>query len=154
MNILEKYRVLQERKTNSGEQRIFKVSCHSENIKMKYLYIFILLAFVSTFSCTKNLCACDPGSDGFFMATVMETSNLDCGRPSITIDGADAAAVRQLTGATMDTYVVDRLPANLNVASKKLYVHIGTLTPSEDFMCTTLGITYPHLKVVHAIERN
>ena len=121
---------------------------------MKYLYIFILLAFVSVFSCTRRLCACDPASDAFFKAVVMETSNLDCSRPSITIDPADAAAVRQITGGNMDTYVVDQLPANLNVASKKLYVHISTLPPSEDFMCTAVGITYPHLKVIHAIERN
>lgn len=121
---------------------------------MRYLYLVILLSFLSIFSCSRKLCACDPASDTFFKAVVAQTSNPDCSRPSITIDPADAAAVRQITGASMDTYVVDQLSSALNIAGKKLYVHIGNLPPAEDFACTTQGPTFPHLKILHATERN
>jgi hypothetical protein len=54
----------------------------------------------------------------------------------------------------MDTYVVDQLSSALNIAGKKLYVHISNLPPAEDFACTTQGPTFPHLKILHATERN
>jgi hypothetical protein len=121
---------------------------------MKYIIIVIASLLVANLACVKRICGCEPIPVLPFKAVVVETSNIDCGRPTIRVENEDAAAVRQITGSNGDTYVVDQLPASLNILDQKLNIAVRKLEPSEDFACTMLGVTYDHIKILQVTERN
>lgn len=121
---------------------------------MRNIVVGLLVIFLSFFSCSRRLCACDPAVPPHIKAVVLESNNIDCLRPVIKIDAADVAEVSRITGVSADTYVVSQLPDNLKSAGQKLYIEIGIFAAGEDFACTNLGPSYAHLKVVTAIHRN
>ena len=58
-----------------------------------------------------------------------------------------------VTGAENLTYVGQTLNSTLNVTGQKLYVSVTKIPASEDFACNTMGLTYPHLKILDAKAR-
>lgn len=120
---------------------------------MKKVSIVLLLFFVSFFSCTKNLCSCDPAPKNEFKAVVIEQNNLDCQRPLIQIEFSDTAFFRAATGLSGDLFVVNQLPPALKINGQKLFISPGRFGVGEDFTCTTIGPTYTHLKIITAIAR-
>ncbi len=120
---------------------------------MKKLSAAILLFYFSFFSCTKPLCGCTP-IPPFIKAVVIQDNNIDCQRPLISIDVTDTAYFRSITGLSGDTFVASQLPPALKLNGQKLYITPGSFASGEDFACTTLGLTYPHVKIVTAVARN
>jgi hypothetical protein len=92
------------------------------------------------------------GSHCSLKATVIQTSNIDCNRPLLVFE--DTVALRQLTGFTGSVFIASALPPELNILNKHLWVCAGKLTGQEDFACTLMGQSYPHVKIVYARERN
>jgi len=121
---------------------------------MKMKIVAIGLLFVSFFSCTKRLCSCDPVPKITVKAVVLNVSDISCGRPLLEIDVSDTALLRAGTGLEGMYFVANQLPASLQVNNQKLYIDAEALKPSEDFACTAIGTTYPHIKVVSARSRN
>jgi len=121
---------------------------------MKMKLIGILLFLVSFLSCTKRLCSCDPVPKITVKAVVINSSDISCGRPLLEIDPSDTAILRMGTGLEGSFFVANTLTAGLNVNNQKLYVEVAALKPAEDFACTAIGTTYPHIKVNSARARN
>jgi hypothetical protein len=120
---------------------------------MKNGILFLALFFASFFSCSKRLCGCDPDAPPIVKAVVVEENNIDCNRPLVVIEHTDTAYIRNLTGHRGDTFVASQLPAALKLAGQKLYISPAVFASGEDFFCTTIGPSYPHLKIVTATAR-
>lgn len=121
---------------------------------MKFLITGVLLFFFSFFSCTKRLCACDPVVELNVKAVVADVSDLSCGRPLLDIDPSDTALLKQATGMDGARFVANDLPAALKINNQKLFISVAVLQPAEEFACTAIGVTYPHIKVLNARVRN
>ncbi len=121
---------------------------------MKMKIVAIALLFISFFSCTKRLCSCDPVPQITVKAIVLITADISCGRPLLEIDASDTAILRAGTGLEGMYFVANTLNAGLNVNNQKLYIDVAALKPSEDFACTAIGTTYPHIKINSARARN
>jgi hypothetical protein len=121
---------------------------------MKSLITGLLLTFFSFFSCTKRLCACDPLVDINVKAVVSAVSDISCGRPLLDIDPSDTAFLRMATGLEGNLFVANELPAALKINNQKLFISVAVLQPTEEFACTTMGVSYPHIKVLNAWVRN
>ncbi|HEX4373691.1 MAG TPA: hypothetical protein VHZ50_10345 [Puia sp.] len=85
-------------------------------------------------------------------ATVIDTSNIDCGFPMLSF-ADDSNRIRSITKNPGLAYVVKGLPANFKIPGQKLLVQVSAIPANDDFVCTDLGITYPHLLVVQATSR-
>jgi len=120
---------------------------------MKYVVITALVIFLSAFSCSKKLCACDPVPKNVFQATVKATSDISCGRPLLEFQAAAEPYLKQITGKDGVYYVADALPASLVQEGKEINVEIALLSPAESFACLTIGISYPQVKVLNAWSR-
>lgn len=120
---------------------------------MQRIFILLLLVYISFFSCTKRLCGCDPVATPVIKAVVIQENNIDCNRPVISIDHTDTAYFRSITGLSGDTFVANQLPQALKLSGQKLYITPGSFVPGEDFFCTTMGPSFPHLKIDIAIAR-
>jgi hypothetical protein len=113
---------------------------------MKYfLILFAIAVFIFSGSCKKNI------TDSL-KATVVDTSNIDCGYPLLSF-ADDSNRIHNITGKTGYYYVAKGLPDSFRVAGKQLLVEVTLLSSDNDFACTTLGITYPHILIVRAIPR-
>ena len=85
-------------------------------------------------------------------AVVWDTSDLDCGMPVLSFQ-EDPTVIRTITGREDLMYVAKDLPQALNKKNSKLCVTVARLQPDEDFNCTMMGISYPHIKIVNAKKR-
>ncbi len=85
-------------------------------------------------------------------ARVAATHDVSCGLPLLDFS-EDSARIRLFTGHADLSYTVINLPDSFNVQDKKLYVDVALLRPAEEFPCNTLGIGYPHVKIVAAKVR-
>jgi hypothetical protein len=119
--------------------------------------LFLLLtACLFIIACNRNNCGCvpPPYENDYLKATVTQTSNLDCGRPVISFDPSDTARAHQITGQrNFNFFVVKELSSELNIQNQKLWVLIDTLKASEEFVCTAMGSSFPHLKLLNALAR-
>jgi len=88
----------------------------------------------------------------YFKAKVVLASDVSCNLPVLDFS-EDSTAIRKLTDRKNVVYSVLSLPQNLTVQNKDLYVLVKTLKPEEEFPCNTLGIAYPHLKILDAKNR-
>lgn len=120
---------------------------------MKYVAISVLVIFLSAFSCSKQLCACDPVPGNVFQATVKLTSDISCGKPLLEFPAAAEPSLKRITGKDGILYVVNSLPADLMVADKVINVEIAVLESNESFVCLTIGPSYPQAKAVNAWPR-
>lgn len=118
---------------------------------MKKFVIIALITTLISFSCKKILCGCEP-PPADIKVTVVETSNIDCNKPVIKIDAEYVEETRWRLEAPEGTniYVVDRLPAHLNVLNKVIWVRIQKPLSGRDFTCTTSGPTYHHTVLVNS----
>jgi len=66
----------------------------------------------------------------------------------------DSVRIRMATNRNDLVYTVIDLPATFAVQNKNLYVSVAVLKPEEEFACTTLGISYPHLKILDVKARD
>ncbi|HSZ87091.1 MAG TPA: hypothetical protein VK787_13755 [Puia sp.] len=96
-------------------------------------------------SCKKNI----PTA---LKATVIDTSNTDCGFPVLSFAG-DSNRIRSIMKNPGLVYAVKGLPANFKILGQQLLVQVSAIPPDDDFMCTDLGYSYPHLLVIHATAR-
>ena len=111
---------------------------------MKYfLILFVITIFIA--GCKKSI----PTA---LRATVTDTSNIDCGYPLLSF-ADDSNRIRGITKKTGFYYVAKGLPDSFRIAGKQLLVDVAVLSSDNDFACTTLGITYPHILIVRAIPR-
>ena len=115
------------------------------------LIIFIsLIAGGSFFGCNKHHeCDCAKTEDLYLKTTILSTNDMSCNLPVLDFT-EDSVRIRNLTNKGIVQYGVINLPANLNTANNKLYVRVALLSPAEEFICNTLGLGYPHLKVIDA----
>ena len=121
---------------------------------MKKVLLFIFVTLTMFFSCSEPLCGCFPfDTPTYVKAIVTEESNLDCGKPTITIDPEHAVIVRQIIGSASDTYIADQLADSLIIANKKIFIAVRKLGENEEFACTMVGPTYPHLRAIHGYSR-
>ncbi len=140
---------------NYGKQRSAPFSGQSRKfLCMKMKFIGIGLFLVSFFSCTKRLCSCDPAPQITVKAMVINVSDISCNRPLLEIDASDTAILRAGTGLEGMNFVANELTPSLQVNNQKLFIEVAALKPAEDFACTAIGTTYPHIKVISARARN
>ncbi len=118
---------------------------------MKFTYAILLVMTLASFSCNKKD---NNGTINYFKAEVVNTDDISCSRPLISIDPSDTAAVSVITGISSQMYVADQLPAALNTVGQKLNITVAKLGPAEDFVCNGIGVSYFHIKVVTAVSRN
>ena len=114
---------------------------------MKRFCVISLLSVVCFLSCSR-----ESNEDHYLMARVISTKDISCAVPLLDFS-EDAARIKDYTHQDYLTYGVVNLPATLNVQDKKLYVLIVNLPTDEEFACNTLGLAYPHLKIIAAKER-
>lgn len=106
-------------------------------------------------SCNRERdCGCvTPYEIYYLKAEVIQTNNIDCGKPLLSF-AEDSIRIRQITGKNNSIeFIANGLTFSLNQLHKKLYINVALLKPEEDFPCTTLGISYPHIKLLDAKER-
>ena len=115
----------------------------------KVMFAFVLSA-VFMFSCNKGD---NPGNSVFFKAEVVNTDDISCRLPLLSIDPADTAAVSRISDNYTDMYIASQLPASLNTVGQKLLIRIERFGDGEDFICNRIGFSYAHLKVVEAVSR-
>ncbi len=114
---------------------------------MKPLLIILFLFCLSNFSCNKK------SNESYYLkAKVIITSDVSCSLPVLDFS-EDSIAIRNLTKHNDITYTVLQLPENFNIKNKNLYVSVKVLMPAEEFPCNTLGIFYPHLKILQVKDR-
>ena len=89
----------------------------------------------------------------YLKARVVQVSNLDCHLPALEFS-EDSLRIRMTMNRNDLVYIAANLPAALAVANKKLYVSVALLKPEEDFFCTMMGVTFPHLKILDAKSRD
>jgi hypothetical protein len=114
------------------------------------------LLFLLNLSCNKTKdCSCvPPPYDTYYLkATVSQTVNLDCGKPVLDFDSSEFDRVQAITSKNDMRYVIDQLPAVLNIQDNKLWVFVRNLNADEEFVCTAMGPAYPHLKFLNAASR-
>lgn len=119
------------------------------------LRVLIISVFmVAGMACNKGrICDCPmPYQIYYLKATVVTSSDLSCNRPVLEFS-EDSARIRMVTSAEGLTYVGQSLQSSLNVTGQKLYVSVTKIPASEDFACNTMGLTYPHLKILDAKAR-
>lgn len=86
-------------------------------------------------------------------AEVIQTDNIDCGKPLLSF-AEDSVRIRLITGKSNSIEcILNDLPLSLNQLHKKLYVNVTSLKSQEEFTCLTLGMAYPHIKLLDAKER-
>ncbi len=122
---------------------------------MKKIYLLVMVIAFTHVSCNKGRdCGCVmPYQVYYLKAEVIQTSNIDCGKPLLSFT-EDSIRIKQITGKNNSIeFIAIGLPSSFNQLHKKLYVNAAVLKPEEDFPCTTLGIAYPHIKLLDAIER-
>lgn len=120
---------------------------------MKYVVITAMVVFLSAFSCSKKLCACDPVPGNVFKATVKMVSDISCGKPLLEFPAEAEPHLKKITGKDGLLYVVVGLPNDLAVADKQINVEIAALESNEAFACLTIGPSYPQAKVLDAWPR-
>lgn len=120
---------------------------------MARLILFAILLFTG-FSCSREpLLDCPtPYEISYLKAKVVTSSDLTCNRPVLEFS-EDSFRVRQISGLADLTYVGHVLQTSLNVTGKKLYLSVAKMPANEEFACNTLGISYPHLKILDAKAR-
>ena len=119
------------------------------------LRVLIISVFmVAGMACNKGrICDCPmPYQIYYLKATVVTSSDLSCNRPVLEFS-EDSERIRLITGAEGLTYVGQTLNSTLNVTGQKLYVSVTKMPASEEFACNTMGLNYPHLKVLDAKAR-
>ena len=120
------------------------------------ILLFVLTACLFVIACNRKDCGCvpPPHENDYFKATVVQTQNIDCGKPVISFDSSDTAKVYQVIGRNdFNFFVVKEFSAELNIQNQKLWVLIDTLKANEDFACTASGPSFPHLKLLNALVR-
>lgn len=93
-----------------------------------------------------------PDSYYYLSAKVHNINDLSCSLPTLSFE-EDSIRIKNISQVNSTVYVVKNLPAGLNIKDKKLFVKIETLKPQEEFACTTIGFSYPHLNIIEAKER-
>lgn len=121
---------------------------------MRYIFIALVLG-VFTLSCNKQKeCGCVPppvpDQSDWMNAKVIETDNIDCHQPLIQFESSELTKLQSFTGRTGDSYLMLNLPSSLNQLSKRIQVRVIKLPATEDSPCTTLGISYPKLRITDA----
>lgn len=119
----------------------------------KYLYFVLVTGLL--FGCAKkkegsNDTTCFPVD--YLKATVVQTSNIDCNKPLLDFTG-DSAKIHRVTGSPAKQFIIDNLPAEFNTLNRELFVVVSPLEPEKEFPCKTLGIPYPHLKLLQVKNR-
>ncbi len=120
---------------------------------MKYVVITAMVVFLSAFSCSKQLCACDPVPGNVFKATVKMAGDLACGKPLLEFPAEAESHLKKITGKDGLLYVVVGLPNDRAVADKQINVEIAALESNEAFACLAIGPWYPQAKVLNAWPR-
>ncbi|SRR5258706_16173097 len=118
-------------------------------------FLVAILAGVLFSACVKNgKCDCVmPYQIYYLKAKVVQVRDVSCNLPGLDFS-EDSVRIRQVTNINNLLYSVIRLPAGYIAQDKKLYVSVIKLTPEEEFPCNTLGIPFPHLKIVDAKDRD
>ena len=119
---------------------------------MKKICILAGLIIVLPLACKKVMCGCLPYQVYYLKATVIETNNIDCGRPLLDFS-EDSLRIHAIMGSNEERFIITTLDASLNVVGKKLFVSVAQ-PGSEDFACTALGPGYAHLKLLDAKPRD
>jgi hypothetical protein len=119
------------------------------------LRAFIIpILLIAGLACNKgHICDCPmPYQIYYLKASVVTSSDLSCNRPVLEFS-EDSSRIRLITGAEGLTYVGQSLNSGLNVTGQKIYVSVSKMPASEEFACNTMGLNYPHLKVIDAKVR-
>jgi hypothetical protein len=114
---------------------------------MKSLLISLLILSLHFLSCKKS-----NTETYFFKAKVVQANDISCNLPVLDFS-EDSSRIRILTKRNDINYSVVKLPSNFNIQNKKLYLSIANLQSEEEFSCNTLGISYPHLKILDVRKR-
>ncbi|MFT3676298.1 MAG: hypothetical protein QM781_10400 [Chitinophagaceae bacterium] len=120
---------------------------------MKYVVVTALVIFLSAFSCSKKLCACDPVPGNVFKATVKIANDMSCGKPVLEFPAEAEPHLKKITGKDGLLYAVVGLPNDLAVADKQINVELAALELNEAFACLAIGPWYPQAKVLNAWPR-
>jgi hypothetical protein len=110
-----------------------------------FLFVAGIAVVFFMMSCKKNVPAA-------LKATVIDTSNMDCGFPMLSF-ADDSNRIWSITKNPGLVYVVKGLPANFKILGQQLLVQVSAIPADDDFVCTDLGYSYPHLLVVRATAR-
>lgn len=120
---------------------------------MRLFYIAGLVAMIFS-SCEKKICGCAPPFQVYYLqAKVINIADISCHLPVLDFT-EDSTRIRLISGRDDLQFTVKQLPQEFNVLNKKLYVEATRPQPSEDFPCTAIGFSYPHLKITDAKNRD
>lgn len=97
-------------------------------------------------------CKKESRDDHFLKAKIVQTLDVSCSLPVLDFS-EDSLAIQKITDLNSITYSVLGLPPGFVIQNKNLFVLVRTPKPEEQFPCNTLGIGYPHLKILTAKER-
>lgn len=117
---------------------------------MKPLLSSLLFVFICVSACKKN--KVQTSEVTYLKAKVANTHDISCGYPILDFS-EDSLAIRAITNEQFYKFVVIGLPPAFNVKNKQLYVLVRTLKDAEEFPCLTIGIWWPHLKVLDVKDR-
>jgi len=115
---------------------------------MKAFFSCLLLGSLLMAGCHKN----KEKEDAFLKAKVVITKDLSCGVPVIDFS-EDSVRIRQLTGIKDLRFTAINLPTQFIVQDKKIGIMVSVPGPSEDYLCTAVGVWYPHLKTLAVKDR-
>lgn len=117
-----------------------------ENIAMKYTCLISVFCLLTSLTCNK-----DKEDYEWLNATVSSTSDTNCYLPRLDFS-EDSVKIRAITEHHFFLdFVSTGLPEELNVMGKKLRVQV---TKETEFQaCLTVGISYPGIHIVRAVER-
>jgi len=118
--------------------------------------ILFCLVFAFTFyGCAKKRdCGCVmPYQVYYLKAKVVQTSDFCCYKPNLDFS-EDSLRIHTLTNLNNLVFTVAGLPDGYRVQDKKLYVLVTALKPEDAFICNTMGLPLPALKVTDAKERD
>ena len=116
---------------------------------MKFACIALISILVSSFSCNKPLVE----EYAWLNAKVSNTNDSDCGYPRLSFI-EDSAKIRSLTGEKFFLEFVSKgVPKELNIEGNKIRVQVSILKEEDAFFCTTMGISYPGIKIINASGR-
>jgi hypothetical protein len=113
---------------------------------MRYACLISVFCLLTSLTCNK-----DKEDYEWLNATVSSTSDTNCYLPRLDFS-EDSIKIRAITQHHHFLEFVSRgLPEELNVAGKKLRVQV---TKETEFQaCLTLGISYPGIQIIRAVER-
>ena len=121
----------------------------------QYIEILVMIIILSfTFSCTKDSTSIFEyiNNKEYFQAVVLG-KGIDCGDVFLVQFKGRFEEIEEITGEEWDIYYADKLPTKFKINNIELVIKFRNPAQDELYPCTMLGITYPHIIILDAIQK-